>query len=60
MEPKVIVASVLLLVIARAVYERNQFAGRPLVVSYAVPWVGSTIDLGKSPDAFFKRAMYVE
>ena len=58
-EPKVIVAGILLFVIARAVYKKNQ-VGRPPVVSYAVPWVGSAIDLGKSPDAFFKRAMYVE
>lgn len=54
-----IVASVLLLIIARAVYKRNQATGRPPMVSYAIPWVGSAIDLGKSPDAFFKRAMYV-
>ena len=59
-EPKVIVASVLLLIIARTVYNKNRITGRPPVVSYAVPWVGSAIDLGKSPDAFFKRAMYVE
>ena len=59
-ESKVVLSSVLLLVIARAVYRRNQVAGRPPVVSYAVPWVGSAIDLGKCPDAFFKRAMYVQ
>ena len=40
-EPKVIVASVLLLVIPRTVYEKDQVAGRPL----AVFWVGSDIDL---------------
>lgn len=59
-EPKVIVASALLFVIAQAVYKRNQATGRPPVVSYVVPWVGSAIDLGKSPDRFFQRAMYVE
>jgi hypothetical protein len=59
-EPKVIVVGVLLLVVARAAYKKNQVTGQPPVVSYAVPWVGSAIDLGKSPDAFFKRAMYVE
>ena len=59
-EPKVIAASVLLFIIARAVYKKNQVTGRPPVVSYAVPWVGSALDLGKNPDAFFKRAMYVE
>ncbi|KAF9646400.1 cytochrome P450 [Thelephora ganbajun] len=56
-EPKVILASVLLLVTARAVYKKKQITRRPPVVYYAVPWVGSAIDLGKSPDAFFKRAI---
>ena len=59
-DPKVVVASVLLLVLARTVYKRNQVTGRPPVVSYTIPWVGSAIDLGKSPDVFFQRAMYVE
>ena len=59
-EPRVIVASVLLLVIARAVYKKNQVTGRPPVVPYTIPWVGSAIDLGRGPDAFFKRATYVE
>lgn len=59
-EPSVIVASVLLFVIAKVVYKKNRNVGRPPVVSYLVPWVGSAIDLGKSPDAFFRRAMYVE
>lgn len=59
-EPKVIVASVLLLTIARAVYKRNRVTGLPPVVSYLVPWVGSAIELGKNPDQFFKRAVYVE
>ena len=58
-EPKVVIAIVLLLTIARAVYKRIQTAGRPRVVSYTIPWVGSGIDLGKNPDAFFKRAVYV-
>ena len=59
-EPKVIVTSVLLLVIVRTVYKKTQITGRPPVVSYVVPWVGSAFDLGKNPDAFFRRAMYVE
>ena len=59
-EPKVIVAIVLLLVIAWAVYKKSRVTGRPPLVPYAVPWVGSAIDLGKGHDAFFKRAMYVE
>ena len=60
MDPKVVVASVLLLFIARTVYKKNQVTKRPPMVPYLVPWVGSAIDLGKSPDAFFRRAMYVE
>jgi len=60
MEPKVIVASVLLLAIVRAVYNKNQVTGQPPIILYAIPWVGSAIDLGKGHDAFFKRTMYVE
>ena len=59
-DPKVLVVSVLLLVLARMVYKRHQVTGRPPVVSYTIPWVGSAIDLGKNPDVFFQRAMYVE
>ena len=59
-EPKVLVASILLLVVARAVYKKNRITGLPPVVSYLVPWVGSALDLGKDPDGFFERAMYVE
>ena len=55
-----IAASVLLLVVARTVYKKNQITGRPPVVPYLIPWVGSAFDLGKSPDAFFRRAMCVE
>ena len=59
-EPSVIAASVLLLIIARVAYKRNRTIGRPPLVSYTIPWVGSSLELGKNPDAFFKRAMYVE
>ena len=59
-EPMVIAASISLLIIARVAYKRNRTTGRPPMVSYAVPWVGSAIDLGKDPDAFFKWAMYVD
>lgn len=59
-EPKMTAAIILLLVVGRAVYNRNRNAGRPPVVSYAIPWVGSAIELGKNPDGFFKRAMYVD
>lgn len=60
-EPKVVLAIVvLLLVVAQAVLKRKRTTGRTPVVSYAIPWVGSAIELGKCPDAFFKRAMYVK
>ena len=59
-EPMVIATTVLLLIIARAAYKRNQIIGRPPMVSYVIPWVGSAIDIGKNPDAFFEWAMYVE
>ena len=59
-EPMVIATTVLLLIIARVAYKRNQIIGRPPMVSYVIPWVGSAIDIGKNPDAFFERAMYVE
>ena len=58
-EPTVIAASILLLIIVRVAYNRNRITGQPPVVSYAIPWVGSALDLRKNPDAFFKRAMYV-
>ena len=57
---KAIAISLSLLVIARAAYRKTQTTGRPPVVSYIVPWVGSAIELGKSPDAFFERAMCVK
>ena len=59
-EPVVIATSVLLLIIARVAYKKSRITGRPPMVSYTIPWVGSAIDIGKNPDAFFKRAMYVE
>ena len=57
---KMVAAIVGLLIIAWAVYRKRQITGRPPVVPYVVPWVGSAIDLRRNPDAFFKRAMYAE
>ena len=59
-DPTVVAASVLLLIIVRVAYKRSRVSGRPPMVSYTIPWVGSSLELGKNPDAFFKRAMYVE
>ena len=56
-ESMVIAAGVLLFIVAWTMHKRNRITGRPPVVSYAVPWVGSALDLGRCPDAFFKRAM---
>lgn len=36
----------------------NGAQGKPPVVPYVVPWVGSAITMGKDPDAFFKNAKY--
>ena len=55
-----IVAGVILLVIAQAVCKKNQVTRQPPVVNYTVPLVGSAIDLGRGPGAFFERAMYME
>ena len=59
-DPKGIIVIILLLVIARVLFKKEQATGRPPVVPYLVPWVGSAIELGKGPDTFFRRAMYVE
>ena len=59
-DPTVVAASVLLLIIVRVAYKRSRVSGRPPMVSYTIPWVGSSLELGKNPDAFFKRAMYVK
>lgn len=55
-----IVIATFLLIIVHNVYKRSQPTSRPPVVSYVIPWIGSALELGKTPDAFFKRAMYVD
>ncbi|GJJ07926.1 hypothetical protein Clacol_002133 [Clathrus columnatus] len=32
-------------------------SGRPPLVKYRIPWLGSAIELGKDPDAVFQKAM---
>lgn len=56
-KPLVIVAF-----LAFAVYKlinRHNQAGRPPMVKYTIPWLGSAIEYGKDPDGLFKRATYV-
>jgi len=61
-ESKVIVAGVLSLIINHCPggVQENQVTRRSPIVSYAVPWIKSTIDLGRDPGAFLEHAMYVE
>ncbi|KAG8900376.1 Cytochrome P450 7B1 [Tulasnella sp. 403] len=40
-------------------YQRSiskKASGRPPVVPYWIPWLGSAIELGKDPDGFFRKA----
>ena len=49
---------VTLLVAARTLYDKRKRAleGRAPMVPHLIPWVGSGLELGKDPDAFFDRA----
>ncbi|KAJ7771931.1 cytochrome P450 [Mycena maculata] len=47
-----------LLVLGLAVVSlRKSSSGRPPVVPYWLPWIGSAVSLGKDPDGFFKKAV---
>ena len=57
LEPKYLVTAGLLLV---ALYlSRRRPANKAPFVSYWIPWVGSAISLGRDPDGFFRRAVWV-
>lgn len=56
-KPLVIVAF-LAFAVYRIIDRRNQ-AGRPPMVKYTIPWLGSAIEYGKDPDGLFERATYV-
>jgi len=57
--PKLLAAgAVVLTIAARTLYEKRKRVseGRAPMVSYLVPWVGSGLEIGRDPDAFFVRA----
>jgi hypothetical protein len=53
----ILIASVVVTLLSRS--RRGSPSGEPPLVPYFIPWVGSVIDMGKDPDAFFSSAMYV-
>ena len=60
--PKVLTAGVVVLaIIAQSLYEKRKRAseGRAPMVSHLAPWVGSALEIGGDPDAFFVRAQWV-
>jgi len=57
--PKLLAAgAVVLTVVARNLYEKRKRVteGRAPMVSHIIPWVGSGLEIGRDPDAFFVRA----
>lgn len=57
--PKLLAAGVVMLAVAiQTLYEKHRRAseGRAPLVSHLIPWVGSALEIGGDPDAFFKRA----
>jgi hypothetical protein len=56
--PKLLtVGTVILTIVAQALHERWKRAseGRAPMVSHFIPWVGSALEIGGDPDAFFNR-----
>ena len=49
---------VALAIVAQTLYKRRKRVseGRAPMVSYLIPWVGSALEIGGDPDAFFSRA----
>jgi len=57
--PKLLAAgAVVLAIVAQTLYEKRKRASesRAPMVSHLVPWVGSALEMGGDPDAFFNRA----
>jgi hypothetical protein len=60
--PKVLTVGVVVLaIVAQSLYEKRKrgLEGRAPMVSHLVPWVGSALEIGGDPDAFFNRAQCV-
>ena len=50
--------AVVLAIVAQTSYEKRKRVseGRAPMVSHLIPWVGSALEIGGDPDAFFSRA----
>ena len=55
---QVLSGAIVLAIIVHALYEKQKrvWEGRPPIVSHLIPWVGSALEIGRGPDAFFDRA----
>ena len=55
---QVLSGAIVLAIIAYTLYEKRKRMreGRTPMVSYLIPWVGSALEIGRGPDAFFDRA----
>ena len=59
--PKLSVAGVVVLsIIAQTLYTKwkRAWEGRVPMVSYFIPWIGSGLEIGRNPNAFFNRTKY--
>ena len=57
--PKLLAAgAVVLAIVAQTLYEKRKRVseGRAPMVSHLIPWVGSALEIGGDPDAFFNHA----
>lgn len=60
--PKLLAAGIVALaILAQALHEKRKrrSEGRAPMVSHLIPWVGSALEVGGDPDAFFERAQWV-
>lgn len=58
-DPKYLAAgAITLAILVQALYEKRKRTseGRAPMVSHLIPWVGSALEIGGDPDAFFNRA----
>jgi hypothetical protein len=56
--PKILAAGAVgLAIVAQTLYEKRKRVseGRAPMVSHLIPWVGSALEMGGDPDAFFNR-----
>jgi hypothetical protein len=53
----ILVASIVVILLSKN--QQASSSGEPPLVPHLIPWVGSVIDMGKDPDAFFSSTMYM-